>query len=45
MSDQAIRVYFTQRGGEVLLLLCGGDKSRQQRDIQRAKGILAQLGG
>jgi putative addiction module killer protein len=39
------RVYFTQRRGEVLLLLCGGDKSRQQRDIQRAKEILAELEG
>jgi putative addiction module killer protein len=30
------RVYFTQRGALVVLLLCGGDKSTQDRDIERA---------
>jgi len=33
------RVYFTQRGARVLLLLCGGDKSSQQSDIARAREI------
>jgi putative addiction module killer protein len=37
------RVYFAQRRGVVLLLLCGGDKSSQARDIERAKRILAEL--
>jgi putative addiction module killer protein len=37
------RVYFVQRHGTMLLLLCGGDKSSQQRDIGRAKLILAEL--
>ena len=36
------RVYFAQRHGTVLLL-CGGDKSSQVRDIGRAKLILAEL--
>ena len=36
------RVYFAQRHGTVLLL-CGGDKSRQVRDIERAKLMLAEL--
>jgi putative addiction module killer protein len=30
------RVYFTLRGGAVLVLLAGGDKSTQQADIKRA---------
>jgi putative addiction module killer protein len=30
------RVYFTQRGAELLLLLAGGDKASQQRDIEAA---------
>jgi len=30
------RVYYTQRGTRLLLLLAGGDKSTQQRDISKA---------
>jgi putative addiction module killer protein len=30
------RVYYQQRGQVVALLLCGGDKGSQVRDIQRA---------
>ncbi|MCA9899398.1 MAG: type II toxin-antitoxin system RelE/ParE family toxin [Anaerolineales bacterium] len=37
------RVYFTQKGRLVILLLVGGDKSSQQRDIQRAKTLAKQL--
>jgi putative addiction module killer protein len=33
------RVYFTQRGPVVILLLCGGDKSTQAADIKRAISI------
>jgi len=33
------RVYFAQRGATVLLLLVGGDKSTQARDIKRAQGM------
>ncbi|OAN45852.1 type II toxin-antitoxin system RelE/ParE family toxin [Magnetospirillum moscoviense] len=33
------RVYFTRRGKVVYLLLLGGDKSTQARDIKRAKEL------
>ena len=35
------RVYFTQRGVVLVLLLCGGDKSTQLKDIALAKRIAA----
>jgi putative addiction module killer protein len=31
------RVYFAQAGTQIILLLCGGDKSTQDRDILKAK--------
>ncbi len=31
------RVYFGEDGGQLVILLCGGDKSSQSRDIQAAK--------
>ena len=37
------RLYFSRRGKVVYLLLCGGDKSTQKRDIKRAKAMLATL--
>ncbi len=37
------RIYFAQTGKVVLLLLCGGDKSTQTRDIERAKRLLRQI--
>jgi putative addiction module killer protein len=30
------RVYFSREGDSVVILLCGGDKSTQARDIARA---------
>ena len=30
------RVYYTMRGSVVVILLCGGDKDSQDRDIERA---------
>ncbi|HEX2829365.1 MAG TPA: type II toxin-antitoxin system RelE/ParE family toxin [Burkholderiales bacterium] len=37
------RVYFARRGIAVILLLCGGDKSTQAKDIARAHKMLAEL--
>jgi putative addiction module killer protein len=37
------RVYFTRRGQTLVLLLCGGDKSTQERDITRAKTLAKDL--
>ncbi len=30
------RVYYTHRGEEIVILLCGGDKHTQRHDIRRA---------
>jgi len=35
------RLYFAQRRKVVLLLLCGGSKGSQSRDIERAKRLLS----
>ena len=37
------RLYYTLRGAELIILLCGGDKSTQQRDIQKAKDLVKNL--
>ena len=31
------RIYFITRSAELIVLLCGGDKDSQRRDIERAK--------
>jgi putative addiction module killer protein len=38
------RVYFLRRGDVVVILLCGGDKSTQSRDIAKAKMLARTLG-
>lgn len=37
------RVYFTRRGNTVIVLLAGGDKSSQERDIKQARELAQRL--
>ncbi|PIT00694.1 addiction module antitoxin RelB [Bradyrhizobium nitroreducens] len=37
------RLYAAQRGTEIIILLCGGDKRKQHADIKRARAMLAEL--
>ena len=37
------RVYFVQRGKVLVLLLCGGNKSTQDKDIAHAKVLAREL--
>jgi putative addiction module killer protein len=37
------RVYFIQRGSELIVLLCGGDKSTQGADIEEAKALAKEI--
>lgn len=37
------RVYFKESDGKIIILLIGGDKSSQQRDIEKAKEILKRI--
>ena len=37
------RVYLTQRGKQIIVLLCGGDKGSQKRDIARTVELNEQL--
>jgi putative addiction module killer protein len=37
------RAYYTRKGNEVIVLLCGGDKDSQTADIRRAKEWAAEV--
>lgn len=37
------RIYFARRGGRLYVLLCGGDKATQEKDIARARRLAAEL--
>ena len=36
------RIYFQKRGSSIVILLCGGDKSTQSKDIRTAKRLAKQ---
>lgn len=38
-----LRIYYTIRADQIILLLVGGDKSSQNRDIEKAKQLLGEL--
>lgn len=38
------RVYFCRRGGVLYILLCGGTKRTQDRDIKRAQKMAQEIG-
>jgi putative addiction module killer protein len=36
------RIYYIERGETIIILLCGGDKSTQTKDIKTAKRLAAE---
>lgn len=42
-SGPGYRVYYTMRGARLLLLLIGGDKSSQRRDIAKAVKLASEF--
>jgi len=37
------RIYFTRRHNEIVILLCGGDKGSQRRDIEQAIALAKEI--
>lgn len=37
------RIYYVHRGAQIVILLCGGDKRRQQKDIKQAQKLAETL--
>ena len=42
-GEYCYRVYFKESDGKIILLLVGGEKSTQQKDIEKAKEILNRI--
>jgi len=42
-SGPGYRIYYTRKAGLLILLLCGGDKSSQGKDIARARRVMTEL--
>lgn len=43
-EGQGYRVYLKNQNGVLVILLCGGDKSTQEKDIKQAKLLAQELG-
>ncbi|MDR2716738.1 MAG: type II toxin-antitoxin system RelE/ParE family toxin [Treponema sp.] len=37
------RLYFVNKGNRIIVLLCGGDKSTQSRDIKQARKLAKEI--
>jgi putative addiction module killer protein len=37
------RLYFANKGAKIIVLLCGGDKSTQDRDIKKARKMAEEI--
>ena len=37
------RIYFVNQGSRIIILLCGGNKTTQKRDILRARELVREL--
>jgi putative addiction module killer protein len=37
------RLYFVNKGARIIVLLCGGDKSTQNRDIEQAREMAKEI--
>ncbi|WP_233117177.1 type II toxin-antitoxin system RelE/ParE family toxin [Aggregatibacter actinomycetemcomitans] len=43
-KGQGYRVYLKDQNGILVILLCGGDKSTQEKDIKKAKQLAQEMG-
>mgnify|MGYP000473188954 FL=1 len=43
-EGQGYRIYLKNQNGILVILLCGGDKSTQEKDIKQAKILAQELG-